>query len=123
MKNAFLCFLFFVALLGLALPVVAQDASVKQRMEQRLPAIDELKQRKIVGENNRGYLELRTKASADETRLVDAENRDRDSVYDSIAQQAGTSKDAVGRRRAAQIATNSARGVWIQAADGSWSVK
>jgi uncharacterized protein YdbL (DUF1318 family) len=113
-----------VALLGFAVPAaVAQDAGIKQRLAQRLPALDDLRQRQIVGESNSGFLEVRGKATAEEIQLVEAENRDRTEVYETIARRSETTKETVGRARAKQIADASARGVLLQDASGNWAPK
>ena len=114
-----------IAVLLVCVPLCppAQEGAVKQRIEQRLPAIDSLKVRRLVGENNGGYIEARGKLTPDEARLVEQENGDRDSVYESIARKFSTTKEAVGRKRAEQIALYSARGVWVQDAGGAWSEK
>lgn len=105
-------------------PLQAQEAAaINRRMEERLPAIDALKARQLVGENNRGYLEARAELSADDAALVAAENRDRAAVYEAIARRAETTAEAVGRARARQIAERSRPGVWIQGPDGAWAVK
>jgi uncharacterized protein YdbL (DUF1318 family) len=54
---------------------------------------------------------------------VDAENNDRQLVYDAIAKQQGTAAEVVGRRRALQIADNAKPGEWIQDAGGKWVQK
>jgi len=113
-----------IALLGFAVPAaVAQDAGIKQRLAQRLPALDDLRQRQIVGESNRGFLEVRGKATDEEIQLVEAENRDRTEVYETIARRSETTKETVGRARAKQIADASARGVLLQDAAGNWAPK
>lgn len=113
-----------VAVLGFALPMaVAQDAALKQRIEQRLPSVDGLRQRHIAGENNRGLLEVRGKASPEESQLVEAENRDRNEVYSIIAKRSETTVDAVAHARAKQIAAASARGVLLQDEKGNWAPK
>lgn len=104
-----------------ALAVFAQDTSeIRRRMEQRLPAIDGMKARQIVGENNRGFLEERSRASDDERQTISAENGDRQAVYNAIARQTGASADEVGRARAKKIAAGSAPGVWLQRENGEW---
>jgi hypothetical protein len=124
MKTQLIRSLAIVALLGFAVPaVVAQDASIKQRLAQRLPALDDLRQRQIVGESNRGFLEVRGKATPAETQLVEAENRDRTEVYEAIARRSETTKETVGRARAKQIAAVSARGVLLQDENGNWAPK
>jgi uncharacterized protein YdbL (DUF1318 family) len=101
----------------------AEDlGAVKSRMEQRLSKIDELKAKGVVGENNRGLMELRG-GDVDAGDVVAAENRDRGIVYAEIAKQTRTSVEQVGRARARQIAGASAAGVWLQKDDGSWYKK
>jgi uncharacterized protein len=99
----------------------AQDlAAVRQRMEQRLPALDALRQQGALGENNRGFTEVR-QAAGDAARISQEENRDRETVYAAIArQQSGVTADQVGRARARQIAQSSAPGVWLQRESGEW---
>lgn len=124
MKTQLVRALSMMVLLGLAVPAaLAQDAGLKQRLEQRLPALDDLRLRQVAGENNRGFLEVRGKATPEEEQLVEAENRDRTSVYEAIAARSETTKDTVGRARAKQIAAASARGVLLQDANGVWAPK
>lgn len=110
-----------VCLVGFsAVAQAAEDlGAVKARLEQRLPKIDELKAKGVVGENNRGLMELRG-GDADAGDVVAAENRDRGIVYAEIAKQTRTTVEQVGRARARQIAGASAPGVWLQKDDGSW---
>jgi len=123
MKTSRLRFLFMVAALMLGagtIEIRADDlGAVKARMTQRLSTLDRLKASGVIGENNRGLLELRG-GDADAGDAVAAENRDRNMVYAAIAKQTGTSADQVARARARQIAAGSARGVWLQKDDGSW---
>lgn len=118
----------FLALLSLLVAVLASvtvahaqgAAAIQQRMQSRLGAIDALKQRGAVGENNRGYLEARGAVSAAESQLLSEENRDRAEVYGEIAKRTGGSADSVGRVRARKIAENSAKGIWLQNEAGEW---
>lgn len=104
--------------------VNAQDLNaVRARMEQRLSAIDALKERQLVGENNRGYLEPRASLTPADDKVLSDENSDRGAVYAALAAQTGSNSDLVGRQRAKAIAASSRRGVWIQAPDGSWFQK
>jgi uncharacterized protein YdbL (DUF1318 family) len=97
-------------------------ADIKTRIKNRLPRIIELKAAGIVGENNQGFLAF-IGGNTSEQALVDAENKDRQLVYDAIAKQQGTTADVVGRRRALQIADKAKPGEWIQDAGGKWSQK
>ena len=111
---------------ALVLTVAAADAqdlnAVKARIAQRLPAIDAQKASGAIGENNRGFVEVRS-AGAEATTLTTAENADRQVVYAAIAQHSGTSPAVVGAARAKQIAEHSAPGVWLQAVTGTWYKK
>jgi uncharacterized protein YdbL (DUF1318 family) len=101
----------------------AEDlGAVKSRMEQRLPLLDQLKSKGVVGENNRGLVVLRG-GDVDAGDAVAAENRDRGLVYAEVAKQTGTSVEQVGRFRARKIAAGSAKGVWLQKDDGTWHQK
>lgn len=107
--------------LGSAVLLQAEDRKVvRQRMEQRLGAIDALKAKGLVGENNRGYLESRGAMSAPDGQVMAAENADRSTVYAAIATQQGTTSDQVGRARAKQLAERSTSGVWVQRETGEW---
>jgi uncharacterized protein YdbL (DUF1318 family) len=124
MKPSFSRLLFLCLALIAALPALrAEDlATVRARMERRLPQIDTLKTSGAVGENNRGFLEVRA-ASGDAEAVTSAENADRTVVYAAIGSKTGASADAVGKARAKQIAANSAAGVWLQRENGEWYKK
>lgn len=94
-------------------------ADIQARMNGRLAAIDQLKIKEAIGENQRGFVEVR-KNEADADKLVAAENRDREEVYALIAQKTGSNADAVGRARAKQIAAKSPAGIWLQDDTGRW---
>lgn len=114
----------FAALCLMATTALAESASdIRRRMEQRLTVIDHLKTEEAVGENNRGYLDLRPVAKGDAHTVVADENRDREAVYALIANQTGATADSVGRARAKQIAAGSRSGVWVQDENGSWRKK
>ena len=104
---------------------VAQAAGAneaKARMRQRVHTIDELKKAEAIGENNRGFLEVR-KSEGDAGSVVAAENRDREEVFRETAARAGSTAEAVGRAFARQVAAASAAGVWLQREDGTWYKK
>ena len=114
----------FVLLATGPLAVAAEDlGAVRARMVQRQPAVDDLRDRQIAGENNQGYLEVRGHATGPEQKTVGDENSDRRVVYAALAAQTGTTAETVGRQRAQQIAIRSKRGVWIQDPSGEWRQK
>lgn len=111
--------LVIASLLAVALPAQAQSAAeLRQRMEQRIPSIDQLKLRGAVGENNQGLLEARGPGA--DAGLISSENADRSAVYALLARQTGASAADVGKARARKIAEHSPAGVWLQKDDGSW---
>ncbi|MBS0662029.1 MAG: YdbL family protein [Verrucomicrobia bacterium] len=124
MKSNLVRLFLLVCSLGLMLPALrAEDlGAVKARMNQRLGDIDRLKASGAVGENLRGFLEVRD-GGGSAASVVASENADRETVYAAIAKQTGSSPEAVGRARARQIAGGSAAGVWLQHEDGSWHKK
>jgi len=116
-------FTFFTALCLLTASVFAENATaIRARMEQRLAALDKLKAEEVIGENSRGFVELRGDA-AKAGSLVTEENRDREAVYAIIAKETGSSPESVGRARAKQISANSRSGVWVQDESGKWLKK
>ena len=116
-----------VCILGLAFGsaavVTAQDLGpIKERMEARIASLDALKVGGVLGENNRGFLEVRAEHGTAKE-VAAAENADRAAVYAAIAKKTGVSAESVGAARAKQIATASKPGVWVQREDGGWYKK
>lgn len=108
-------------LVGLAPWVSAQSLpEIRARMEKRVSQVDVLKASGVLGENNRGFLEVR---SGDDAGVAAAENADRAVVYDALAKQTGVTADAVGKARAKHIFAASAKGVWVQDQTGEWLKK
>jgi uncharacterized protein YdbL (DUF1318 family) len=120
LTRILISFLVLMPLVGGA----ADDAgTINRRMAERLPALDALKERLVIGENNSGYVEARGSLSGSDGDVMAAENSDRRAIYELIARQQSTSAEAVGRARARQIAERSKAGLWIQASDGKWYQK
>ena len=123
MKTIFVRCMFLLAAVCLVSLVRAEDVgAVKTRIEQRLPQVQALKAQGAVGENNRGYLEVRG-GTGDAGAVVAAENQDRMVVYAEIAKRTNASADQVGRARALKIAQRSRPGEWVQDEGGSWKKK
>jgi len=112
----------YVLALGILISNAYSADGIKQRMIDRLPEINDLKDRGIIGENNLGFLEFigSQKEKAD---VVAAENMDRKSVYEAIAKNQGTTVKLVGQHRAIQIADKALAGEWLQDANGKWYKK
>ena len=98
-------------------------ATIKANMQKRLPAINALLKRGVVGEGNNGYLAVLGTLTEEERKVVDAEKQDRKTVYSAIARQQGATVELVGQRRALQIAERAQAGTRIQNAEGKWLTK
>lgn len=115
---------FAIAIATLVLCLIGSMASaegVKERMLNRVPALNALKADGVIGENNIGLLEYRGAELGLE--VVASENQDRLMVYKAIAQKTGTTLDLVGQRRAVQIAESAPPGTWLQDSGGKWYQK
>jgi uncharacterized protein YdbL (DUF1318 family) len=112
--------LFLLASAAFGASVVrAEDLNaVKARMEQRLDRVVALKDKGVAGETNRGYLEARGAASADDQRVIAEENADRKAVYEAIAAKTNADAESVGRKRAQGMAAKP--GWWVQEPGGEW---
>jgi uncharacterized protein YdbL (DUF1318 family) len=99
----------------------------------RLAEVNEHKSSGVIGENNRGELEIRDLAAVSDLRaraavqkLVRAENADREQLYKEIAAAKGIDPSQLDRIRetyAETLRANARAGDWIQMADGSWKRK
>ena len=99
------------------------ETDIQARMIERVSAVDQLKTSELVGENNRGFLEQRGRLDSEQSVIMADENADRRALYGIIASRSGLSIGVVGEGRAEQIRNRSAKGVWLQGADGRWSQK
>ena len=112
-------FLLIVLACVLAIAPAAQAASIKERMAARIPEINSLKDKGIIGENNKGFLEYRS-AEKPSQKVIAAENADRATTYKAIGQKRGLSPGMVGELRAKQIIENGKSGHWYQKPNGEW---
>ena len=126
-KMAFLLAGVLVCGMFAAVPeaVAAENTAqtIKANMQKRLPAINALLKRGVIGEGNNGCLAVLGTLTEDERKMVEAENQDRQTVYKAIARQQGATVELVGQRRALQIAERAQAGTRIQNAEGKWQTK
>ena len=116
-------FFCIVMLIAFCCSVWAEDMqAIKQRMVQRKPTIDALKKSGSIGEGTDGYLHVR-QAAGNAASVADAENADRRTVNQMIAQKEGSTVDLVSKKAAAIFIKNSPPGSWVQKPDGSWNNK
>ncbi|MFH0755008.1 MAG: DUF1318 domain-containing protein [Candidatus Omnitrophota bacterium] len=95
-----------------------------QTRQQRFNALKQLKVQGVVGENNRGYVEV-LKGGADRE-LVNAENADRRIIYEAIVTQNGLDAGAMATVEAvfAGVQRDKAEpGESVQDVGGRWATK
>jgi uncharacterized protein YdbL (DUF1318 family) len=97
--------------------------------------VDEFKMKGYVGENNRGFLEIRSLEELEENpeqmvlvqAVVQEENEDRETVMERVIELNDSLKKAVRDDILTIFARinqeNSAEGTWIQEPDGNWIIK
>jgi uncharacterized protein YdbL (DUF1318 family) len=115
--------LFVLSIFSATAVCFAGADDIKARMLERLPTIVQIKAEGIVGENNSGFLQFVPGAAAKMQDVVSAENKDRQTVYEAIAKQQGSTAQLVGKRRALKIAEEAAPGEWLQDGSGKWYKK
>jgi uncharacterized protein YdbL (DUF1318 family) len=122
MKTPRLGLLAVFLLSTFALAVAGELENAQQRIASRLAAVSSLKEKGVLGENNRGLVEVRQpEAGAD--KVAADENSDRGVIYAELAKKTGATAESVGKTRAKQIAANSKPGLWVQDESGQWRKK
>jgi len=121
-KKIFTVVLGFLLLIMFASSAYCSSAAIKKGMIERLPVINALKVKGIVGENNKGFLQFITNKKEKEN-VINAENKARNSVYTAIAKKQNTTAAVVGKHRAVQISKKAKAGLWFQNASGKWYQK
>jgi len=121
-KKVYFAVSAFLLLIVFAAGAFPSAEEIKDRMIARLPEIIALKDKGLVGENNKGFLEF-VSQQKEKPEIVTAENNDRAAVYEAIAKQQGTTVELVGKHRAIQIAAKAKPGEWLQDANGKWYQK
>ena len=133
----------FDALLGVT-PAYAQEVpepetsnpAIRKIIDSRaarLAEINTFKSSGVIGENNKGDLEIRDlgvltdlRARAEVQKLVRAENADRERLYREIAAAKNidpTQLDMIRETYAGTLRENARPGDWFQAPDGTWKQK
>lgn len=120
-KSIFSVFVLIITLLFFT-SSLCYAGGIQDRMKARIPAITALKNKGVVGEDNKGFLAY-VGSTKENPKLVNAENSDRKKVYQAIAKKTKGDAAVVGQRRAAQIAEKSAKGHWYQDKAGKWQQK
>ncbi len=96
-----------------------------QDRQTRYAKIQELKREGVIGENNRGYVADLKKSSAAAS-VIEAENRDRRTIYENLASQnqLGANGLLEVQRAFAEVQRDKAlSGDMIQSSSGDWEKK
>ena len=104
----------------------------KARRIERLSDIQEYKDKKALGENNEGLLEIRSTEGLDKDqvsslrKMVKEENEDRMTIYRDVVQINKMASSEIKRVQAAAAKANrklAKEGEWIQDESGAWQTK
>jgi uncharacterized protein YdbL (DUF1318 family) len=98
-------------------------ADFSDRMKNRLADVIAAKDSGSLGEGVDGFLHLRNQDDANARNLVDSENADRKSLFQSLAQKTGGSEETVARKFSQGIAGKAKKGHWFRKASGDWVQK
>lgn len=102
------------------------SSDMRERRRARRDQIKAWKAAQLIGENNRGLLEARTAdgvLSATVQKVVDAENTDRQQVFQAIAAKQNVTAESVAQRWASRMAERAPEGTLVQDAAGNWQEK
>lgn len=103
-----------------------ESSDVRERRRARRDRIKAWKSAQLLGENNKGLLEARTadgKLSTSVQKVVDAENADRQLVFQAIASKQNIPAESVAQRWASRMAERAPEGALVQDAAGNWKEK
>lgn len=96
-------------------------AALKARFEERRTKLNELKEQGSIGETSRGYVDFVKQPVAEE--LVNAENADRQTLYEMIAREQNLSVAEVEKRGAKRHFDKASTGHWLKYPNGQWKQK
>ncbi len=94
--------------------------------KKRFPLIDEYMSKSLIGENNKGLVQIRGTATSALQRLVKEENKNRMTIYQALVRQnnmPSSQLEIVQEQFAAVHREKARRGEWIQLPTGRWIKK
>jgi uncharacterized protein YdbL (DUF1318 family) len=117
-----------VTLFSMVTIIVAQDTKdeIKLRMKNRFAQISELKHSGKIGETPRGFAEAVNKEFAQDekiSKLITAENNDRNLLYALIAKESQTSVEEVGMGNAKRYFQKASDSDYFKTQAGEWKQK
>jgi Protein of unknown function (DUF1318). len=117
-----------VTLFSMVTIIAAQDTKdeIKLRMKNRFAQISELKHSGKIGETPRGFAEAVNKEFAQDekiSKLITAENNDRNLLYALIAKESQTSVEEVGMANAKRYFQKASDSDYFKTQAGDWKQK
>jgi|LQYC01.1.fsa_nt_gi hypothetical protein len=117
-----------VTLFSMVTIIAAQDTKdeIKLRMKNRFAQISELKHSGKIGETPRGFAEAVNKEFAQDekiSKLITAENNDRNLLYALIAKESQTSVEEVGMGNAKRYFQKASDSDYFKTQAGEWKQK
>lgn len=97
-------------------------SELRERFKKRHPEIQQLKRDGIVGETSEGYVDFVQKRPEKPAAVVDAENKDRKTLYIILAEQEGVDAVIVATRSAKRNFERAKPGEYLKEG-GSWRKK
>ena len=94
-STRFLSALLVTAVVWVVPAFAAAASDAKARMRERVPVIDRFTVSAAVGENNKGFLEVRGGGAGDAAAVVSSENTDRQAVFADTASRTCSSAQVV----------------------------
>ena len=121
MKFIILIYLFFFC--SSIFSSAFADSNLTGRMKARLPNVLVAKDNGSIGEGLNGMLAIREKASKKITELVQAENKDRATLFKILAKKTGGDTQDVAKKFANALASKAKEGHWFKNSSGNWVSK
>ena len=113
--------LFFILLL--ASSSAFADANLTKRMKDRLSSVLVAKDTGSIGEGLNGMLLIRKDVPSEIAELVNAENKDRGTLFKILAKKTGGDSNDVAKKFAKAIASKAKKGHWFKNSSGNWVSK
>ena len=113
--------LFFILLL--ASSSAFADANLTKRMKDRLSSVLVAKDTGSIGEGLNGMLLIRKDVPSEIAELVNAENKDRGTLFKILAKKTGGDSNDVAKKFALAIASKAKKGHWLKNSSGNWVSK
>jgi uncharacterized protein YdbL (DUF1318 family) len=99
-----------------------EEAALQKRFKERYPKLQQLKSQGVVGETSDGFVDFVDKKDAQASELIEAENKDRKTLYKLIADKEGITVEVVAKRAAKRNFDRAKAGEYLKEG-GKWKKK